>query len=119
MCAHAMLEHATNVCCDGAVTSGSDGIVKEFHEALQRSPDTAVAVAAIKVQRSTPIGHVIYWQKLRILCKAQIHTDIYQCCSLCVVPTVKQQRILCSLHQCYSGTFLISQALVIKTSQQA
>lgn len=32
-----------------AVTSRSDGIVKEFHEALQRSPDTAVAVAAIKV----------------------------------------------------------------------
>lgn len=27
----------------------SDGIVQEFHEALQRSPDTAVAVGAIKV----------------------------------------------------------------------
>lgn len=43
------LMYATNLCCAGAVTSGSDGIVKEFHEALQRSPDTAVAVAAIKV----------------------------------------------------------------------
>ncbi|KAL0032838.1 hypothetical protein WJX77_002173 [Trebouxia sp. C0004] len=34
------------------VTNGSDGIVKEFHEALQRSPDTAVAVAAIKALTS-------------------------------------------------------------------
>lgn len=34
------------------VTSRSDGIVKEFHEALQRSPDTAVAVAAIKALTS-------------------------------------------------------------------
>lgn len=33
-----------------AVASGSDSIVQEFHDALQRSPDTAVAVAAIKVQ---------------------------------------------------------------------
>lgn len=32
-----------------AVASGSDSIVQEFHDALQRSPDTAVAVAAIKV----------------------------------------------------------------------
>ncbi len=38
-----------------AVTSGSDGIVKEFHEALQRSPDTAVAVAAIKVLHFTSV----------------------------------------------------------------
>lgn len=36
--------------CLNAVASGSsDPVVKEFHEALQRSPDIAVAVAAIKV----------------------------------------------------------------------
>ena len=28
---------------------GSDMVVKDFHDALARSPDTAVAVAAIKV----------------------------------------------------------------------
>ena len=30
---------------------GSDVVVKDFHDALARSPDTAVAVAAIKVDR--------------------------------------------------------------------
>ncbi|KAL3135683.1 hypothetical protein ABBQ38_006155 [Trebouxia sp. C0009 RCD-2024] len=34
------------------VASGSDSIVQEFHDALQRSPDTAVAVAAIKALTS-------------------------------------------------------------------
>ncbi len=48
--AFTMHKALTNICCPAAVTNGSDGIVKEFHEALQRSPDTAVAVAAIKVQ---------------------------------------------------------------------
>ena len=32
----------------------SDMVVKDFHDALARSPDTAVAVAAIKVS-STPL----------------------------------------------------------------
>ena len=52
--AFAMHVDLVNICCCAAVTNGSDGIVKEFHEALQRSPDTAVAVAAIKVQCSLP-----------------------------------------------------------------
>jgi hypothetical protein len=29
--------------------AGSDAVVREFHEALARAPDMAVAVAAIKV----------------------------------------------------------------------
>ena len=38
------------------MASGSDSIVQEFHDALQRSPNTAVAVAAIKVQRQIVIA---------------------------------------------------------------
>lgn len=30
--------------------AGSDAVVREFHEALARAPDMAVAVAAIKVR---------------------------------------------------------------------
>ena len=41
-----------------AVASGSDSIVQEFHDALQRSPETAVAVAAIKVQHQ--LGSAAY-----------------------------------------------------------
>jgi hypothetical protein len=52
--AFAMRVALTNTRCPAAVTNGSDGIVKEFHEALQRSPDTAVAVAAIKVEFFLP-----------------------------------------------------------------
>lgn len=45
-----MNSNAEQLMCLNAVASGSsDPVVKEFHEALQRSPDIAVAVAAIKV----------------------------------------------------------------------
>lgn len=42
-----VFEHMCVVFAVGS--SGSDMVVREFHDALARSPDTAVAVAAIKV----------------------------------------------------------------------
>ena len=40
---------ASVLCLPGG--PGSDVVVKDFHDALARSPDTAVAVAAIKVSQ--------------------------------------------------------------------
>jgi len=52
-----------------AVASGSDSIVQEFHDALQRSPDTAVAVAAIKVQHQIVIAaYVLAVPRARYRC---------------------------------------------------
>lgn len=40
---------------------GSDIVVKDFHDALTRSPDTAVAVAAIKVCPAELIWCPVQW----------------------------------------------------------
>lgn len=66
--AFAMHVDLVNSCCCAAVTNGSDGIVKEFHEALQRLPDTAVAVAAIKVQCQLPPNHLTWHHQVQSLC---------------------------------------------------
>ena len=84
----AMHVDLVNICCCAAVTNGSDGIVKEFHEALQRSPDTAVAVAAIKVQCQLPPNHLTWQhqvQSLRLLKSAKLSNQhptvcwVYDC----------------------------------------
>ena len=49
---HARVNIDRPICCRAVASGSSDPVVKEFHEALQRSPDIAVAVAAIKVGHS-------------------------------------------------------------------
>ena len=63
-------------------------VVKDFHDALARSPDTAVAVAAIKVS-STSLNAVSCFFALLRRRTMQVHiflnqvwqTGLFACCS--------------------------------------
>jgi hypothetical protein len=62
---------------------GSETVMREFHDALARSPETAVAVAAIKVTN----GRIMSWALLDGIC-----------CNLCRITNARLAMALLLRH---------------------